>query len=118
MKPQTKLAYYTLKTRNSGTYLYLYNNIHQKYVTITGIFENPLEVQYYPSCKGAIDMCKDPRDKEFILDPDLLPIVYDMAFDRLLRTKTHATDTMNDDLDDIVQSLAQRVREQRSNNTQ
>lgn len=99
---QSKMAFYSLKTRRDGTYLYLYNDQHKKHITVTGIFENPLEVQYYPDCNGNIEKCQRPLDEEFILDPDLLPSVYDLAIAQIARAKIMATDILNDDNDNIV----------------
>jgi len=99
---QRTYAYYTVKTRSEGTYLYLYNDVHKKHVTVTGIFENPLEVQYYPDCKGYVDPCQEPQNKEFILDPDLLPAVYDLAIGQINRAKQMGTDILEDDNDNIT----------------
>lgn len=97
-----KAAYYSIKTRSNGTYLYLYNDDHKKHITVTGIFENPLEVQYYPDCKGEVEKCQRPADQEFILDPDLMPTVYDLALTQILRAKMMGSDVINNDNDDIV----------------
>lgn len=101
-KAQNKKAFYTIKTRNDGTYLYLYNKIHTKTITLTGIFENPLQIQYYPGCDGKTVDCPDPMNEEFILDPDLLPLVYDLALNQLLRAKQLSSDILNDDNDNIT----------------
>ena len=94
-------AYYTLKTGPEGTFLYLYNDIHKKYITVTGIFENPIEVQFYPGCDGKAVECRNPLDQEWILDPDLLTSVYDLALNQLFKGKQMATDVTNDDIDGI-----------------
>ena len=99
---QSKAAYYTLKTRTNGTYLYLYNDVNKKSITTTGIFENPLEVQYYPDCNGSVEKCQRPLNEEFILDPDLLPAVYDLAIGQINRAKQMGTDILNDDNDNIT----------------
>jgi len=99
---QARKAYYTIKTRNNGTYVYLYNDNFKKHITVTGIFENPLEVQYYYDCEGNVEPCKNPLDEEFILDPDLLPIVYDLAFAQINRAKQMGTDNINDDFDNVT----------------
>lgn len=99
---QSRAAYYTIKTRRNGTFLYLYNDVHKKHITVTGIFENPLEVQYYPDCDGVIEPCQRPQDEEFILDPDLLPVVYDLALTQINRAKQLGIDLLNDDNDNIT----------------
>lgn len=98
---EQRAAYYTLKTRQDGTYLYLYNSVHTKYITLTGIFEAPLEIQYYPDCNGQIEGCQHPKDMEFILDPDILTTVYDLALAQIGKAKTYGTDRINDDNDNI-----------------
>jgi len=104
IKAQQNTPFFTIKTRNNGTYLYLYNDAHKKFITITGVFENPLQVQYFPNCQLKVKKCQMPLDEEFILDPDLLPTVYDMAFSQLMRAKQHGTDQLNDDNDNIVKN--------------
>lgn len=102
LEAQNAMAFYTIKTRRNGTYLYLYNDVHKKHVTVTGIFENPLEVQYYPDCNGVKEQCQEPQNEEFILDPDLLPAVYDLAIAQISRAKQLGTDILNNDIDDIT----------------
>lgn len=108
---ERRTSYYTLKTRQNGTYLYLYSNTNtsSRYVTITGIFENPLEVQYYPGCDGKEVLCKDPMNEEFIVDPDVLPVIYDLALRQLLAAKQIHTDILNNDKDDISASNQTKV---------
>lgn len=95
-------AFYTIKTRQDGSYLYLYNSIHTKYITVTGIFENPLEIQYFPKCDGTEVDCKNPKTQPFILDPDILTTVYDMALGQIAKTKQLASDIDNNDMDDLI----------------
>lgn len=112
-KGEREAAYYTLKTRQNGTYLYLYNSLHTKYITVTGIFENPLEVQYFPNCNGEVEKCQDPREQPFILDPDLLTTVYDLALGQVARAKQMGTDIDSNDMDDISISSNTKVPPQR-----
>lgn len=99
---QSKYAYYTIKTRNDGTHLYLYNDIFKKHLTVSGIFENPLEVQFFPDCNGVTKPCIFPDQQEFILDPDIFPAMYSLAFDQIARAKQLGIDALNDDLDNIT----------------
>ncbi len=93
--------YYTLKTIGDYTYLYLYNDKYRKLVSITGVFEAPLEVQFYPDCEGKVPTCQRPLDKPFLIDADLLPLMYDMTFKMLVPLKYQAgLDLMNNDSDD------------------
>lgn len=99
---QRDAAYYTLKTRQNGTFLYLYNSIHTKYITLTGIFENPLEVQFFPDCSGNTVKCRNPKDQPFILDPDILTTVYDLALGQIGKAKQLGMDILNNELDDVA----------------
>lgn len=108
-KGERMSAFYTLKTRNDGTHLYLYNQEHLAAVTVTGIFENPLDVQYFPACDGTVEKCKDPENQEFILDPDIMTTMYDLALAQIGRAKQLGTDMINDDNDNI--SITQPVNQ-------
>lgn len=103
---QANTAYYTLKNTGEGTYLYLYNNVHTRGITVTSIFEDPLEVVLYPTCDGDTSRseCADYLEEKFIIDPDLLPTIYDMAMSQLLRAKSTVSDQVNDDTDTNVQN--------------
>lgn len=106
LKATREAAYYTIKTGPTGTYLYLYNDDLVKNITITGIFENPLEAQFFPGCDATSNKCQVPMDEEFILDPDILPIVYDMAIGQIAKAKQMGADTLNDDNDNISTTQA------------
>lgn len=96
--------YYTMKTSKDGTYLYLYNDKHGDSVTVTGIFENPLEVQNFPSCEtGKTDPCFSPLDQEFIIDPEYLPIIYDMLLQTKFKFRPQIADQYNNNIDDAQQ---------------
>ena len=115
-KGERESAYYTLKTRQDGTYLYLYNDVHKKFVTVTGVFENPLEVQYFPDCEGNTPACRNPQDMEFILDPDILTTMYDLALAQIGRSKQVYTDDLSNSQDDIAVpvSVAQQKKNEQS----
>src|SRR5690606_11230623 len=53
--------YYTIK----NGYLYLHNDIHKRYVTVTATWADPLLIQTYPDCKGELDPCVKKLDLEF-----------------------------------------------------
>lgn len=98
-------ASYTLRNIGGGTYLYLYNDTHKESITVTGVFESPLEIQNYPDCSThTTDCCFSPLDEEFIIDPDLLPIIYDLALGQFFRAKTPQQDIFNNDQDDLTQT--------------
>lgn len=63
---------------------YLYFTIRSliKAVVITGLFDNPLDVEAYPSvCKDCVDCtdCESYLEKEFPIDKDMSRTVIDMA---------------------------------------
>lgn len=102
-KAEKVKPYFTLKNTGEGTYIYIYNDSHKEFITVTGIFEDPLEIFNFPDCKtGKCDSCFKPLEEEFILDPDLLPIVYDMALQQLIRGKQQSQDIFNDDMDNVT----------------
>jgi hypothetical protein len=97
---ERNIPIYTIKTTKDGAYLYLYNDKHGELITVTGIFENPLEVQNFPDCEGNIDNCFSPLDQEFIIDPELLPVIYDMLLNSKYKFRPRITDNYNNDVDD------------------
>lgn len=102
-KSEREKPYYTIKTNRDGTYLYLYNDKHGEFISVTGIFENPLEVQNFPDCEtGLTRACFNPMDEEFIIDPELLPVVYDMLLMSKFKYKPPTKDNLNNDNDDTI----------------
>lgn len=100
-KGERNSIYYTMKTSKDGTYLYLYNDKHGESVAVTGIFENPLEVQNFPDCDGKTDECFAPLDQEFIIDPELLPLVLDAVIMSKAKYKqAQISDVYNNDVDE------------------
>lgn len=104
MSAERTAPYYTLKTGKGGTYLYVHNDIHKAQVTVTAIFDNPIDVQCYPDCEGKIDRCIKPLDKPFILDPELSFTLYDTALASLLPYKNRGTDVVQNEQDDQAAS--------------
>lgn len=101
LKGQTKAPYYTIKNSGEGNHLYLLNDTHKKFITVTGIFYDPLELVYYPDCSGEVNDCKAPLDQEFIIDPDLLTVVYERCLQALLPARANTgVDILNNDQDE------------------
>lgn len=100
IKPQANSPYYTVKTIGNDTFLYVYNDTHKEFITITSIFENPIDVQSFPNCEGKSNDCDKPLEYRFIIDPDILDIVYDLAYNKILKTKGPVKDIVNNDSDD------------------
>lgn len=97
----SKTPYYTLRNEGSETYLYTYNNIFKKHITISGVFEDTLEVAFYPDCKGKSTLCPDPLKQPFLVDADLVAPLYAMTFQMLVQIKSSMkTDINQDHIDD------------------
>ena len=97
--------YYTFQNTGQGTFLYLLNSNYEEFISLTAIFEDPNQVYNFPNCKtGLTDPCFSPLDSEFILDPDLLPIVYDLAYNSLFRVQNKVVDLLDDKNDPETQS--------------
>lgn len=101
-KPEREKMYYSLKNTGQGTYMYIFNSSSLEAVSLTAIFEDPLLVYRYPDCENNIKYCFSPLEESFILDPDLLPLVYDLAYGSLFRAQNRATDVMDNKHDDIT----------------
>ena len=85
----------------TGNYIYIYNDIFREFVTVSAIFSDPLDVYKYPNCNGEVDKCLNVLDKEFIIDPQLKPLMFDLALNQLARAKATLSDTVNNNLDDV-----------------
>lgn len=99
-KAERKRAYYSIKNTGEGSHIYLYNDENKEVLSITAIFEDPLLVYNFPDCNNNKKECFTPLDQEFILDPDLLPIVYELAVKSLIQPKP--TDILDNKIDDIT----------------
>lgn len=98
-----KRAYYTFKSTQKGIYAYLVNDEHKKFVTPTGIFEDPIQIQLYPDCKGYVDPCPIILDLDFIIDPDLREEVYNQAILKLRQGRQGTSaDGIGDDREDFT----------------
>lgn len=70
-------------------YLYVTHKSGPKIITITGLFEDPIEVENYPSfCPGEdctdCDDCTSPLDKDFPIDVDLIDTLIEMSVNELI----------------------------------
>lgn len=102
---EIKAPYFTIKNTGKHSHIYVWNDIHKEYIQIEAIFENPLDVQNYYDCQtGEKNKCFSPLDEEFILDPDLLPRVYELAINQYMKPKRMAEDIYNNDQDDVTQN--------------
>lgn len=66
-------------------YLYLTYKTGPKIITVTGLFEDPLEVESFPSaCDLDCNTCESILDKEFPIDNDLIDILIEMTIQELI----------------------------------
>lgn len=94
--------YYTIKDVGDGAHLYLYNSKHQKKISVTAIFEDPLDVQCFPDENGNVNCCDDPWEQEFLIDADLVSTMFDLAMGSMMRFKAQNTDAFHNDQDDTT----------------
>jgi len=102
IKANATTPYYTYKTGPDGTYIYLYNDIHKEFISVTGMFDNVIDVQMFPNCEGVTDNCIKPLDLEFIFEPSLFPLLQEMVLRKVFGIYSMNTDSISNDSDDIV----------------
>jgi hypothetical protein len=89
----SEIADYFIK----DNYLFIDESSLLEYVSISGVFEDPLEVVYTDACKEA---CIDPYNEEFPIDEQLTDAVIQMATQELVQVfKSMPSDQENDGLD-------------------
>lgn len=86
-KAEREKAYYTLKDMGDKSNIYLISDNNKELVSATGIMEDPLEVIGYPNCGKENYICS-PMDEQFVVDRAMLPTIYELMFDRLLKVKS------------------------------
>lgn len=87
-------------------HIYITHRRGPKVLSITGIFEDPVEAETYPSfCKEVIvDPCRDIQDMEFPIDGNLIEGLLTLTNEELLRVfKGLSQDRRNNSRDDNQQ---------------
>lgn len=79
--------YYTIKSYGEESYLYIYADNDKEIVSGTLLPEEPLDVLAFPNC-GEENLICDPLDREFVLDAELVPILYELMFDKLIKVRS------------------------------
>lgn len=79
-------------------HLYLHNDIHKEFITVTSVFLDPRHVKLLPDCEGNIDKCATPLDLEFPFDPELYPALFQMTFQLMSIKGSTVGDVLNDNL--------------------
>jgi len=96
-----RAKYYTFKDIGDGVYLYVYNDQFIESVSVTGIFEDPLDVKRFPVCGEEPDPICSPLDEEYVIDKDLIMPMYRSVLQVLSNFKRmSAPDNSNNDQDD------------------
>lgn len=91
--------YYTLREKEDGLYLYIWNDSFTPVITFTAIFEDPILANCYPSC-GVIDETKKcfPLDAPICLDKRFKDFLFRSMVGSLAPIKLQApTDVINND---------------------
>lgn len=90
-------------------YLYITVNTKLSIVTLTGLFEDPIEVTDFPSyckdadCKDCND-CESPMDKDFPLDNDMVDTLVELSVNELIVLfNQNIEDISNDTKDNITE---------------
>lgn len=94
-------------------YLYITHRSGPKIITVTGLFEDPLEAENYPSfcdedCnekeRDCTENCGSPLDKEFPIDNDMIDTLVEMTFNELIILfGQNVEDLTNDSKDSITE---------------
>jgi len=91
-----------------NNYLYITSRNGLKVITITGLFDNPIEVYNFPSyCEDCIDCqeCVSPLDMEFPIDNDMIDTLVDMCKEELIGQFTQMTeDLRNNSIDNLPEN--------------
>lgn len=98
-RAQREGLYWTIKDIGDSPYLYVYGNTFLERISISGLWENPTEVEAFPSCgqrdKNAV--C-NPLDVDFHTDIKLIDKIIQIAWSKLLPVRQQApTDIKNND---------------------
>jgi len=104
LSAQSNNIYYYLQNTGKGVYVYVWssNPLFLESISIKGVFYNPHLVEAIKDCAGNLDSCYNYLEAMFPIDSELLTDVYSMAMGSILRSKSIATDSANDNLDTIV----------------
>lgn len=89
-----------------NNYLYVTHKSGLKVITLTGLFDDPLKVEDFPSfCKEDCVECKDctsPLDKEFPIDNDMIDTLIDMCKQELIEHFSQMTEDLSNNSSDTL----------------
>ncbi len=108
LKAQAKAPYFTMKNINSKRHLYVYANTggitNLKAVTISAIFNDPLEVASFPICGEEAKLVCSPLDEEFIIEDEIQGKVFELTYNALMgfSNASLAPDNLNNNNNETV----------------
>jgi len=110
-KSVSKGFYYTFKTIDNETYLYVYRSCcfdNLQAVAVSAKFQDPLEVLCFPICGEERQVCS-PLDELFIIDQEIQSRVFELTFQTLVSFKNSnpESEIINNDNDDTEAKLPQ-----------
>lgn len=87
-------------------YLFLTHRRGPKIVSITGLFQDPLEAENFPSaCEESCSDCESFLDKEFHLDASLIEPLVQMSVEELIGIfSQNIEDTTNNSTDSVAEN--------------
>lgn len=87
-----------------NNFLYITHKSGIKAITLTGLFDDPLEVENFPSYCECEDCnnCESPLDKEFPIDNDLIDTLVDMCKEELIGQFTQMTEDLTNNTSDNI----------------
>lgn len=92
---------YSIKVINDLGYLYLINASTLENIQAKLIPKDPMQLALIPDCNGNVNPCIDPYEQEFMIDDELLPLVYQWFAKDILNISMHTPlDTIPDNIDD------------------
>ena len=84
-------------------YLYLTTKKYPVVITITGIFDDPVEASDYPSYCGDESNCTPYMDREFPVEGDLVDAILELSFPELISIfNSNREDVTNNNTDNII----------------
>lgn len=109
IKSQARGDYYTLKNTSKGVFLYIHTQTPEqemlKNVTVSGIFENPIEAALSDECvENKESILCNPMDVDFYTCAEMRDSIFDKVWNRLtqLRSRTIVDENNDDSVDDRI----------------
>lgn len=88
-------------------FIYITHRFGPKFISIEGLFEDPLKVYNYPSCEGKTN-CNDPYNIEFPIDNDLTDPLVHLCVEELVSTFYKTLEDTDNNSSDDTNKIAKR----------